>query len=225
MSNVPKQITAVVGVLAGCLLAMQAQATPINVTGFAYGSTQASIVKPTPPGPVTVNAGAFSATIGGNSYVAWCADIFQTITLPGTYDFTYAAGSSVFSAAVNQKLGVLATGALGLVDNSLKSAAFQLAVWEILYEGVTNLALASDDFIATSAAAGEAQSWLNEINEGFWTANHYTIDVWQSGRTQDLIVFRKVPVPEPASLAILAIGFVLVAVTAARQRRGAADRL
>ncbi len=212
------------GILGTLLLAGQAMATPINVSGFAYGSVQATVAKtsvPTLPA-TTVNAGAFSASIGSSSFVAWCADIFNNISIPGTYNYQpVQGGGAVFGAATSNRLGVLATGALNLVNNATTSAAFQLAVWEILYEGANPLALGAGDFTGTSAAAATANGWLTAISNGSWTANTFAVDVYlkeQGVRTQDLITFRRVPVSEPGSLALLMLGAGFAGVIVARRR-------
>lgn len=233
-------ISTTAGIFGALLLAGQAAALPINVSGFAYGSVQATVAKTSnnPPqfpslGSTTVNAGGFSAFIGASpsSTLVWCADIFNTISIPGTYTYLPAQGGGVvFGAATSNRLGVLATGALSAVtgnaNNPNDSAAFQLAVWEILYEGNNPLTLGAGDFTATSAAVATANNWLAAINSGAWTANSFAVDVYLKGqtvtgqteRTQDLLTFRRVPVSEPGSFALLLMGAGLAGVIVARRR-------
>jgi hypothetical protein len=166
---------------------------------------------------VNVNAGGFAVTIDGSSAVAWCADIYDNISVPGG-PYTHISTPAGLPA-FNNSLGRLATRALldGLdvtataVGKSIMSAAFQLAVWEILYEGQGPLSLTAGDFKATNSAAAIAQAdtWLGLLGS---TTSQFGVHFYDDGRTragaavQDLIVFKRVPVPEPGALALFLVG-------------------
>ncbi len=104
------------------------------------------------------------------------------------------------------------------VTNSNTSAAFQLAVWEIVNEsGVTNPAtysLSSGTFKATSAAATQTEIWLHGINLAGPVTQ--TLSVWaQPGaqgsslsRSQDLAVFARVPEPQTYEMMLAGLGLM-----------------
>jgi hypothetical protein len=197
------------GMLAALLLAGQASAVPINVTGFALGSQQVNIAAPVTQ---SVNAGAFAASInGGPSVLAWCADVFTNITIPGTSQYLPASPLPSFpNANALANLGALASNALHLVNNAATSAAFQLAVWEILYESSPSVVGSGPGFRVsnTPTSVGIADGWLAQL--GSWTnSQNYVVDFYGKApgvKTQDLIVFRRVPVPEPGSFALMLVG-------------------
>jgi hypothetical protein len=212
--------------LAGLLLlATSAEAVPLKATGFEYpsGVTQATIVNGLPTAVNSrVYAGGFVvqnlATNG--SFVAWCADIFQQINFGETVnDYALTTGTAAFGANTSNALGRLATLALGQVNNAATSGAFQLALWELINELPGNpLSLTADDFKAgsvTNGSAATAQNWLNGIGN---VTSQYTVSVWQSRSRQDLIVFERVPVPEPGSLALAMVGLGLVITLQRRQQ-------
>jgi hypothetical protein len=211
--------------LAGLLLlATTAEAVPLKATGFEYASgvTQATIVNGAPAVNSRVYAGAFVvqnlATNG--SFVAWCADIFQQINFGETVnDYSLTTGVAAFGAGRSDALGRLATLALGQVNNAATSGAFQLALWELLNESSGNpLSLTANNFRAgsvTNGSAATAQNWLNGIGN---VTSQYTVSVWQSRSRQDLVVFERVPVPEPGSLALAVVGLGLVLTLQRRQQ-------
>lgn len=211
--------------LAGALLmAGHAQATPLKATGFEYASgvTQATIVNTAPALNKRVYAGGFVvqnlATNG--SFVAWCVDIFQPINFGETVnDYTLTTGVAAFGAARSDSLGRLATLALGQVNNAATSGAFQLALWELVNELTGNaLSLSANNFRAgsvTNGSATTAQNWLNGIGN---VTSQYTVSVWQSRSRQDLVVFERIPVPEPGSLALAVVGLGLVLTLQRRQQ-------
>lgn len=211
--------------LAGALLmAGHAQAIPLKATGFEYASgvTQATIVNTSPALNKRVYAGGFVmqnlATNG--SFVAWCVDIFQPINFGETVnDYSLTTGVAAFGAGRSDALGRLATLALGQVNNAATSGAFQLALWELVNELTGNaLSLSANNFRAgsvTNGSATTAQNWLNGIGN---VTSQYTVSVWQSRSRQDLVVFERVPVPEPGSLALAVVGLGLVLTLQRRQQ-------
>ncbi|MBJ7308911.1 PEP-CTERM sorting domain-containing protein [Rugamonas sp. CCM 8940] len=115
-----------------------------------------------------------------------------------------------------QDLGKLVTKYRAGVDSADKSAAFQLAVWEIEYEsGGGGYSLSSGVFTETgnSTARGIAEGWLGDLG----TLNTVQVQVLASPTNQDFLLVRAVP--EPSSYAMLIGGLGLLAFTARRQRR------
>jgi hypothetical protein len=154
------------------------------------------------------------------SFVAWCVDIFQPTNFGETVnDYTLTTGVAAFGAARSDSLGRLATLALGQVNNAATSGAFQLALWELVNEISGNpLSLTANNFRAgsvTNGSATTAQGWLNGIGN---VTSQYTVSVWQSRSRQDLVVFERVPVPEPGSLALAVVGLAMVLTLQRRQQ-------
>ena len=196
--------------IAAAFAALPAAATVITVTSFAQPSpTTVHIQSVTPSTGVYVYAGGFNTTDGTNSFVSWCVDILQhTYFGQATSNYTLVAGASVahIGAARADSLGRLASQYLGLVNNGTTSAAFQLAAWEIVYENAaTAYNMGSGNFRAWGASDGSialAQTWLGNLPG----SSTYSVGVWQSPTRQDLAVFT--PVPEPATLGLLAFGLI-----------------
>ena len=97
------------------------------------------------------------------------------------------------------------------------SAAFQLAVWEITYgtpgnNGIYQINSSDAGFNIGSNTAGaaivEANGWLTNLNTAAITGNYQLtfLNDGTAGATQDVVVFSRA-IPEPASLALLGLGF------------------
>ncbi len=181
-------------------------ASPITVTGMQYTApTTVTIHNDTPNETAYTYAGAFNTSDGTQNFASWCVDIFQnTYFGPTITDYSLVSGISALGAYRANALGRLATESLGLVNNATTSAAFQLAIWEIVNETIGRpYNLSTGNFTvwgASSAAIGIAQGWLNNLPG----TSNYTLTVWQSPTHQDLAVFAQVP--EPASLGLLGLG-------------------
>ncbi len=181
-------------------------ASPITVTGMQYTApTTVTIHNDTPNETAYTYAGAFNTSDGTQNFASWCVDIFQnTYFGPTITDYSLVSGISALGAYRANALGRLATESLSLVNNATTSAAFQLAIWEIVNETIGRpYNLSTGNFTAwgaSSAAIGIAQGWLNNLPG----TSNYTLTVFQSPTHQDLAVFAQVP--EPASLGLLGLG-------------------
>lgn len=197
--------------IACCFAVLPAAATTITVESFTQSNpTTVHIASVTPPLTEFVYAGAFNTREGTRSFISWCADIFKGITLGETVtDYTLidnAASLSRIGAIRSNALGILATQHLGQVNSAETAGAFQLAIWEILYESAdTGYNLSSGNFKAFGASDGSiglAQSWLGSLTG----ANAFKVSIFESPTHQDLAVFTQVP--EPATLGLLALGLI-----------------
>lgn len=181
--------------------------------------------------PVTVKAGAFEMidTSGttlpkDSSFMAWCVDIYHFIS-PST-SYTLVSGDDFYSSASYKATDLerLASYVFdnGLLTNNFQSAAFQLAVWEIVNDRAStgNYDVDDGDFKVTSGDAGVrglAQSWLNVVDAGTYAISQ-ELSVWRQNypaSTQDLAVFA--PIPEPETYAMLLAGLLVMGFVARRR--------
>src|SRR5215831_7623539 len=106
-------------------------ATTVKFEDFSDGSERVRVS--TDRGPV--EAGEFTGTLDGRSFLSFCVDLFQNLRFGKTYsDYSMQSASAYFGSTTANGIGRLATGYLGLVDDATTSAAFQLALWEIINE-------------------------------------------------------------------------------------------
>ena len=204
---------ALIGMATACLVsANTAVATPINVTGMGFANpTTVRINSTTPPAAEYVYAGGFATTSGTNSFLSWCVDILKNTYFNSPYNDAQLVAASSIGYIGQQRadlLGRLATESLGLVNNGVTSGAFQLAVWEIVYErpNPTNtFSLNTGSFTAFGASDASivlANTWLANLP----STSNYAVNVFVSPTRQNLATFTSVP--EPSSLALLGIGLL-----------------
>jgi hypothetical protein len=166
--------------------------------------------------------GAFAA----DSYFRFfCIEIVQTATTSAQYDASLWAHEDIqrlFDTAFPNKHllnfydgGITDFGAFSTAD---AGAAFQLAVWELVFDpGNRDLSAGTFHVTAGSSAAitALAQGWLDALDAST-TWDRWSLYRFTNASKQDYVsaTFR---VPEPSTLALLAAGFAWVIVT--RRRR------
>lgn len=205
------------GACAALLAAPLAQAD-FHPTGYAAGSQQFGLSIGGSP-----NAGGFEGTWNGASLVFWCVELTQFFSFGGHYtDYTP-------SAATNDLLSKLFTEAYGsALSSEANSAAFQLAIWEIIYDS-GDLHLDTGAFKVLnnhghSATVTLAQSWLDGLTGA---SAAYTLFFLNSPDHQDFVTASRVPVgttqvPEPGTAALLLVALLAAGLMRARGGLGLA---
>ena len=211
--------------LVGCLAAsICAQAADVSFSGFTHGSqtVKFTVSDPNVFKTLTVNAGGFSTIVnGGPSFTSYCVDLYQTIAFNTTYhDYVYVGSHNFANGDAYADLGRLYATA-GVVDNSVREAAFQIAVWEIAYEttaGAYALGSGAASFsggtAASSGALGLAATWLSGLGNGAGRS----ISVIESRDHQDVIF---APVPEPSTYMLMLAGLMATVEISRRKRKQA----
>lgn len=213
--------------LLACLLAFGgAQADTVKITGF-LGGRSAGVDLDTPRNG-NFSAGEFTGLWNGNSFSAMCVDVNHDLSFGTTY--------TNYTAMTPAAYGFTATQ-VGLFNrlytdyyatshtNGVNAAAFQIAVWEITYDGNGTLNLGANTFTLGSGgnatAKSTAASWLSSLTPLASSAWTFTVLDSQSvtggqSATQDLLV--AIPVPEPETYALLLAGLGLLGFVARHRK-------
>ena len=208
----------------------------LKYQGFSIGSKTGWIYKDSDEHTVEqhVAAGMFKFSVSGYEGAdplslssktvldAFCVDINTALEQSSFVKYSLLEADHYFNdSSIVDRIGRLYTGYRGLVTDKASSAAFQLALWEIINEDAGELTLFENfehSFHSTpfDSAQKIANPWLASLSE---QENNFNLFVLSSEmvaggdegekRSQDLLVFSPsspVPVPEPGTLALLALG-------------------
>jgi hypothetical protein len=220
ISTVRKLGLIAAGVVSTLALTSGANAA-VTITGVALdapGGVSGKITY-TPTNPdyvVNADIGRIKLTTStGDTLLSYCIDIFHDLT---TATFTPAAITTTsLSATKISQISALLSNGESLVTNADRSAAEQLAIWEIVNESSGTYSLSSGNLFASNIsqnAVSIANSYLSNITSGVWTAdpslslavltssNNQTQLVWGANATKVLGA-----VPEPATWAMMLVGF------------------
>ncbi|MGI1662932.1 VPLPA-CTERM sorting domain-containing protein [Palleronia sp. KMU-117] len=178
-------------------------------------------------GPRTVSAlaGGFALSDGIAEFVAWCLDIGNTLSIPGSgtpYHQTGTPFSNTTGALSGTTVGTIRAlfetsyATLDLASPS-QSAGFQLALWEILYETDDAFDLGAGSFRQTRttgaalAANAQANAFLGAL--GGPVTQRYRLTFFESGTdqqgnqlSQNLVAVSPVPLPAAAGFLIAGLG-------------------
>lgn len=210
---------ALVGLMA---FAPRAAAETINLTLNDNGN--AVTYKPNGGSSTTVNGGPFhwtqSTPLNTNYATAvttYCIDLDQTVSKGGTYTYTVQPDLKLAPTIGNNTAKINAITELfdRYYNSSLTSAsaatAFQLALWELVYDGASSKSLTAGRVQGSNALA---TSMLNSLGTAY--SNHdlagYHLVALVSGTKQDQIMVVKDPtspsaVPAPPGLVLAGMGF------------------
>lgn len=160
--------------------------------------------------------GAYTPTGGSAAFITYCVDIFNALTVPGTFDLKPL--SQMYS-------GVRATNINKILANTnpmnaTQSAAVQLALWEVAFETAGTLDVTGGAFNVTGGNSGAARTLANSYlaNLGSWnvSATHNARLLYDPRRQSQVYM---APVPEPATWAMMILGFGIVGAAMRARRR------
>jgi len=154
-----------------------------------------------------VYAGQYKVSYQGGDYAAWCVDIDQ---FSGTAQVTQEDYTALpNSSAVAYLFDTYSNSLTGSTD----AAALGVSIWEALTEaegGPFNIGSGSFYISGNSAVASRASSMLASIPAGFYVPQEQLV-VLHSDTLQDMLIGLSVgggnlPMPEPATIALLVVG-------------------
>jgi len=220
--------------------------------GFDSGNTAVQVQKTNGP---TVSYNGSGGQYGGYFYTDgapsddeffrfFCIDLFQ-VAASGPLPYTASIHvddrlARLFDIAYpNKSLGDFYDGAstaFGQFSSNVLSSAFQLAVWELVYETDAIPTLTAGSFRSLTAgnasgtaaqqAVAQAEQWLGLVQAGAGSAAGWTLYRFVNPNRQDYLaatysepVTTTSTVLEPGTLAMMSLGLGALAALRRRQRR------
>ena len=181
---------------------------------YVVGTGSRILVEIDGGGPETVYSGTldFEADYGAGftGLETYCLQLEQWLALgqmqPGSagapYDLHGLEDADGLTLGETEYMEILWANAFELSnDNPANAAAFQAIVWELTEDDTFDLQAGAFKLDAAEASYPIAVNWNDNIANQVWTSS-IALYALMSEDSQDLIT----PVPEPATLAVLALG-------------------
>jgi hypothetical protein len=208
-----------------------ANAAPVELEyqGFVSGSKNGTIFGPEVGAQRSVAAGQFLFDVKDDPFnvlsetelQAFCIDVTEWLVTGQdvTYEFVAAESSGYLSDNVLANIAWLYDNKSANLGSALNDAAFQLSVWEAVYDdsplslldGTNGGSFWSNSFsgaqsiaesgLADLTAASPSASYTSSMYDFFVLLPSHPVD------NQALIVAR--PIPEPSVIALLGLGFAV----------------
>ena len=183
-----------------------------------------SVRAPEPIGRVNASIGAFRLTDSVNNFLAFCASLADVLAVPAEYTVTQTPfeNREILSEGVRTRIQTLfdQSYSIALTNDTNDSAAFQLALWNILID--TNDTVTSGAFRYRNPdpdVAARADAFLAALNLGpdevveqqwiltYWEAADEEGNVGVPG-SQNLITAAPIPLPAAAWMLLGALAAV-----------------
>ena len=195
-----------------------AHADLLHTTGFANGYETFSVTAPSANNAPT---GAFSGIWNGTPIVFFCAELTQFFGFGNNYtDYTASNPSGPKFTLLSE---LFTEGFAHALDSPDNSAAFQLAVWEILDESGSPTDLRGGSFhVLSDNGHSPTVDAANYLLTHLPSTGLYTITLLDSPYHQNFIfgTLNLREAPEPSPLALLGIGLAAMIFLVRLPRRG-----
>lgn len=169
-------------------------------------------------GSANINVGTTSSN--GTSFLAYCIDPFQWSS-SSTLSYNVSSLSSLGSTQAADVTKLYSQSYASTNGNSVNSAAFQLALWELAKDdGVLTTGAVRTTDSTNSTVEAAASSMINNVKTGVTGSTQYSFNLYTNGNSQDYLVASLspvTPVPEPETYAMLLAGLGLIGFTARRR--------
>jgi hypothetical protein len=211
-----KRSLSIIGLAIGLTIASGAQAAQtLDLTSFTYKHPVEADVNGHSDDSEEVSIGGFNALLGTQAFLSFSVDAEQSFKFGHAFSVKSVDANVFYSAPKALAIGQLYTQHFASIDDAKDSAAFQLALWEIVNETSSTFSLANGVFKASteSSAAKIANKWLRGLSG---TGDAYRLTVLTNSKYQDQLM--AMPVPESESYAMMLAGFGLLGVVSLRRK-------
>lgn len=169
-----------------------------------------------PSGAMTVYAHGFEMSDTANvidDFTGWCLDVMHALQGISIYKMTDTPWS--FNPIPTADVQSVFDANFGSLDftNGIQAAAFQVALWEVIYDGIWDLA---DGVFQTSQPATGDRKDINDLATiylenamNYSGGNRYNLTYWESDddpQSQSLVTATPVPLPAAGLMLIGGLG-------------------